>query len=129
EKGGSPNRKIGLVSNAEYPAQWSDDAAELFDVPFAWLEGPDYSDEFVRAKARQEALLHHYAESHKERAVSQIIDECIATLSLAPDHPLTPEERDKLEKLTAYRLAHYALNLPYVEKVSTEEIAEIVRKK
>ncbi|MGO9744485.1 MAG: HNH endonuclease [Roseiarcus sp.] len=127
ENGGTPNRKIGLVSNPEYPGQWSDDVAELFDIPIPWLNEPDYSD--VRAKARIEALLHHYVESRKERCISGIIDKCGVSLSLAPDQPLTPEQQDQLIKLASYRLVHYALDLPYVEKVSPEQIAEIVREK
>lgn len=89
EKGGSPDRKIGLISNPEDPAQWTGDAAELFDIPFSWLKTPNYSDDLVRAKARQEALLSYYANSHVERAISQIFDECIASLGLAPDQPFT----------------------------------------
>ena len=129
EKDGTPNSKIALVSNPEYPGQWSDDGADLFDIPFAWLKEPDYSDGFARAKARNEALLRHYVESHRERAISGMINECIASLSLAPDQPLTPEQRDQLIKLASYRLGHYAMSLPYVENVSPEQIAEIVRKK
>ena len=129
EKGGSPIKKIALISNPEYPSRWSDDAATLFDIPFDWLDNPDYSDEMARMKARLEALYRHYVDLNQERAVSEIIDECIASLSLAPDQPLPAEQQDKLIKLATYRLGHYALGLPYVEPISSERIAEMVRKK
>jgi hypothetical protein len=63
ERGGTPNRKIALISNPESPSRWSDEAATLFDIPFEWLTRPDYSDEMVRSKARIEAMLKHYVES------------------------------------------------------------------
>ncbi len=129
DTGGAPNKKLALVSNPEYPSQWSASAAETFDVPFEWLNRPDYSDEMVRSKARIEAMMKHYFDSSQERAVSDIIDECIKALSLAPDQPLTAEQQAELVKLTSHRLAHHALGLPHVEPITPERLAEIIRKK
>jgi HNH endonuclease len=128
EGGGTPNRKIALISNPESPSRWSDEAATLFDIPFEWLMRPDYSNEMVRSKARIEAMLKHYVESSQPRALSEIADECMASLSLAPDQALTPEQQIKFTKLLSYRLGHYAMSLPYVETLSSERSAEIVRK-
>jgi hypothetical protein len=129
ESGGAPNRKIALISNPASPSRWSDEAATLFDIPFEWLSRPDHADEMVRSKARMEAMLKHYVESCQPRAVSEIVDDCIASLSLAPDQSLTPEQQAELTKLISYRLGHYAMSLPYVETLSPERSAEIVRKK
>jgi hypothetical protein len=60
ETGGRLNAKIALISNPLDPSRWSDHAAEDFDVPFEWLNSPDYSDEMVRSKARIDAILKHY---------------------------------------------------------------------
>jgi hypothetical protein len=76
-----------------------------------------------------EAMLKHYVKSYEQRAVSDIIDDCLALLSLAPDQSLTPEQQAELTKLISYRLGPYAMSLPYVETLSPEHSAEIVRKK
>jgi hypothetical protein len=129
EEGGTPNRKIALISNPESPSRWSDEAAALFDIPFEWLMRPDYSDEMVRSNARMEAMLKHYVRSSQPRALSEIADECMASLSLAPDQALTPEQQIEFAKLLSYRLGLYVMSLPYVETLSSERAAEIVRKK
>ena len=129
ELGGARNKQIALISNPECPRRWSDAAATLFDIPFEWLTRPDYSDELVRSKARIEAMLRHYVTTYEPKAMSEIIDECIASLSLTHDQSLTPEQQAELTKLINYRLAHYVMNLPYVEPLSLERSAEIVGKK
>jgi hypothetical protein len=83
----------------------------------------------VRSKARIEAMLKHYVQSSQSRAVSEIADECMASLFLAPGQALTPEQQIEFTKLMSYRLGHYAMSLPYVETLSSERSAEIVRKK
>ena len=95
-----------------------------FDIPFEWLTRPDYSDELVRSKARIEAMLRHYVTTYEPKAMSEIIDECIASLSLTHDQSLTPEQQAELTKLINYRLAHYVMNLPYVEPLSLERSAQ-----
>jgi hypothetical protein len=36
ESGGTPNRKIALISNPESPSRWSDEAATLIDIQFSF---------------------------------------------------------------------------------------------
>jgi hypothetical protein len=55
EAGGTPNARIGLISNPLDPTEWSDTIAAEIDIDFAWLDTPDYTDEFVRARERLEA--------------------------------------------------------------------------
>jgi HNH endonuclease len=129
ESGGARNRKTALISNPECPSRWSDAAATLFDIPFEWLTRPDYSDELVRSKTRIEAMLRHYVKTYEPEAMAEIVDGCVSSLSLTHDQSLTPEQQEELTKLITYRLGHYVMNLPYVETLSSERTAEIVRKK
>jgi hypothetical protein len=78
ESGGAPNARIALISNPLDPSRWSDHAAEDFDVPFEWLNSPDYSDEMVRSKARIDAILKHYFDLNNpnNRRVFQGIKRC-----------------------------------------------------
>ena len=44
EAGGTPNARIGLISNPLEPSEWSDTIADEIDIDFAWLDAPDYTD-------------------------------------------------------------------------------------
>ena len=75
EAGGTPNAKIAFISNSLAPGQWSDRAADEFDVPFDWLNSPDYSDEFVRPKTRLDDVLKLYFELSTPKENARIIDD------------------------------------------------------
>jgi hypothetical protein len=128
EKGGMPNTKIALISNPLEPGRWSD-AAEIFDIPFEWLNSPDYSDQMVRANARLGAIFEYYYESNRETPFRLIMDDCCKTLGIAPDEPLSAEKEAELRTLFGYRLTHYGLDLPYVEAITPERFTEILREK
>jgi hypothetical protein len=126
ESGGPPNVKIALISNPEEPSRWSDYAADKFDIPFAWLNTPDYS--LAQSKARMDNMFKYYYDSNREIPVYLIMEECCKTLGIAPDEPLSTEKAEELKMLAAYRLGHYGLRLPYVEGITAERFAEILRK-
>jgi hypothetical protein len=52
-----------LISNPLDPAEWSDTIADEIDIEFGWLDTPDYSDEFVRARERLEATMRYHVET------------------------------------------------------------------
>jgi hypothetical protein len=101
-------------------------AADKFDIPFAWLNTPDYS--LAQAKARMDDMFKYYYDSNGETPVYLIMEECCKTLGIAPDEPLSTEKAEELKMLAAYRLGHYGLGLPYVEGITAERFAEILRK-
>jgi hypothetical protein len=129
ESGGTPNARIALISNPLDPSQWTDRAAEDFDVPFEWLNSPDYSDEFVRSKARVDAIIKHYFDVNIPKERARIIDECFAKLNIAPGETVPPDKVRELSNLIAHRVMHHALGLPEEEKLSPERIAEMLKKK
>jgi hypothetical protein len=129
ESGGTPNTKIALISNPLDPSQWTDRAAEDFDVPFEWLNNPDYSDEFVRSKARVDAIIEHYFAVNIPKERARIIDECFEKLNIAPGETVPPDKVRELSNLIANRVMHHAFGLPEEEKLSPERIAEMLKKK
>jgi hypothetical protein len=129
EAGGTPNAKVALISNPLDPSHWSDRAAEEFDVPFVWLNSPDYTDEFVRSKARLDAIIQHYFETTVPKEHSRIIDECFARLDIAPDKSITANKVGELSRLISSRIMHHAFGLPEEEKLSPEQIGALVKKK
>ena len=50
------------------PAVWSDTITDELDIDFAWLDSPDYADEFVRARERFETAMRHHVELSTETA-------------------------------------------------------------
>jgi len=129
EAGGTPNAKIAIISNPLDPRQWSDRAGEDFDVPFDWLNSPDYSDEFVRSKARLAAIIRHYFELNIPKEQARIIDECFEKLNIAPGGVVPAEKVRELNTLIASKVAHHAFGLLEEEKLSSERIAEMLKKK
>jgi hypothetical protein len=127
--GGTPNTKIALISNPLDPSHWSDCAAEEFDVSFAWLNTPDYTDEFVRSKARFDAIIHHYFETTTPKEHSRIIDECFARLDIAPGISVPPNKVGELSRLISSRIMQHAFGLPEEQKLSPEQIAALVKNK
>lgn len=129
ESGGTPSSKIALISNPLDPRQWSDRAAEDFDVPFEWLNNPDYSDEMARSKARVEAVLEYYVKSSTKMEHQRIIEECLKKVDLVPDEPIPQEKGAELAKLISTKFVHHAFSLRYEEKILPERMAEIFARK
>jgi HNH endonuclease len=129
EAGGAPNAKVALISNPLDPRYWSDRAAAEFDVPFVWLNSPDYTDECVRPKARLHAIIQHYFETTMPKEHGRIIDECFARLDIAPDKSVPANQGSELSRLISSRIMHHAFGLPEEQKLSPEQIAALVKKK
>jgi hypothetical protein len=129
EAGGTPNTRIALVSNPLEPAKSSDAIADEIDIEFAWLDSPDYTDEFKRAHERFEAVFRHHAETQRERELNRIVADVFAKNGIVDEHePITdPQLRDKIAGEISRRFALHALGLPYVEDVTGEEIVARLR--
>src|ERR1700734_926060 len=124
EPGGNPNTRAGLISNPLDPAAQSGTIADEIDIAFAWLDSPDYSDEFVRARDRLDAAMRHHVETQRPRELNRIVDEVFEKLGIVnPDEPITdPQLLNKIVWEISRRFASHALNLPHVENLTGEEI-------
>jgi hypothetical protein len=129
EAGGTPNIRIGLVSNP-FDRKWSDAIADDIDIDFGWLDSPDYSDEFVRARARINDVVRHYYDSETPRELHRIADEVFKKYGIATDdEPISdPELLKRIVWEISPRFAFHALNLPYVENLTGAEIADQLKK-
>jgi len=127
DAGGKPNEKIALISNPLDPTRWSKRAADEFDIPFEWLNNPDFSDELVRSKQRMDDVLKHYFETSNPQAIKIIIQDCLHELGVSPDAPIPPERAHEISNLIGSRVALHYLCLPYEKEITPEQIAEILR--
>jgi hypothetical protein len=121
---GSPNARIGLISNPLDPAVWSDTIVDEVDIDFAWLNKPDYSDEFVRARERFEATVRHHLETQRVYEVNRIIGDVFEKHGIVDEHePITdPELAKKINWEASRRLTAHALGQPHVEEISGDEL-------
>jgi hypothetical protein len=93
DKGGVPNQRIALISNPLDPAIWSDALADEMNIDFAWLDSPDYSDNFVRVNERLNAAMRHHIETERPREFNRIADEVFAKYGIVDlDEPISDGE-------------------------------------
>jgi hypothetical protein len=130
ESGGIPDTRIGLISNPLDPTKWSDTVADEVDIDFEWLDTPDYSDEFVRARERFEAAMRHHVDTQRSLELNRIADDVFKKNGiLSMDEPITdPQLFDKIVREISQRFAAHALSLPHVENITGEEIVARLRK-
>jgi hypothetical protein len=127
ERGGTPNRKIGLVNNPLDPTVWSDTIADEIDIDFAWLAAPDHSLE--RARNRVIAVGREYVERTRPAEIGRIVDEVfdkygIPEGALVGDAALKPMWNE-----LAQRMASWALSLPHEDKLTAAQLAELLKKR
>jgi hypothetical protein len=123
EAGGTPNARIGLISDPLDPVMWSDTIADEVNIDFAWLNNPDYSDEFVRARERFEATVRHHVETQRAYEVNRIIGDVFAKHGIIDEHePIDSELARKITWETSRRLTAHAVAQPHVEEISGNEL-------
>jgi hypothetical protein len=129
ESGGSPNTRTGLISNPLDPAVWSDTVADEIDLEFAWLDSPDYSDEFARARERFEAAMRHHIDTQRPRELNRIADEVFKKRGIVNlDEPIADQQLcDEIVGEISRRFDLHARNLPHVENLTGEEIVARLR--
>lgn len=125
ETGGSPNRRIALISNPLDPVIWSDEAAEEFDIPFEWLDAPDYSDEMKRSLERINSVMKHHFDLSRPKEIERICDDVFRKHGIEENQNIPEELRGPVFNEINLRVAKHALSLPHEEKITTEQMREI----
>lgn len=121
--GGVPSRQTALISNPLDPAAWTDRAAAALPIPFAWLDAPDYPDDFVRARERIGAMQLLYQKLMMPREIGRISDAVFAKHGfLDGDDPVPPEAMERIIPELADRVAKHWLSLPHEEAVYESEL-------
>jgi hypothetical protein len=122
DRGGSPNKKVGLVSNPLSPSDWTDSAAEEFDVPFTWLETPEYSVD--RSRNRVNDLMRAYVDASRTSELHRIADTVFDKHGLGENDPIPPDLLKKIIHEISTRVAAHMLSLPYEQSVDVEALVE-----
>lgn len=128
ETGGQVNTKIALASNPLDPAVWSSSVADDIGIEFAWLNSPDYGEEFVRARARIVAMMQLYQSRAMASATGKIVDAAFARMGASQGLPAndTKAVREIIGEISD-KAARLMLNLPHEQKLTPAEIEEMLK--
>lgn len=85
KSGGTPNRRIALVSNPVAPGTWSDDMADSINIPFEWLASPD-GERFEIVRDRLANLMQFYFDKSRPGEISRIVNDVFAGFDVNDDN-------------------------------------------
>jgi hypothetical protein len=129
ENGGSPDRQIALVSNPLNPAVWSDEAATEFDIPFTWLDAPDYSDELTRSRARVEAIMEYYFKVMNPKRFDQICEDVFKKYGIEEGQRIPGELSHQISNEIVQRVIKNYYNIPHEEEITAAQMQVLFAKK
>jgi hypothetical protein len=118
ESGGSPDRQIALVSNPLTHA-WSDRIAEELNVPFEWLDNPDYDyEDTQRSRERLGAIMELHFEMARNWEMKRIIEDVQKGHGLKEGDIIPKEIALSISKEISKRMTHNLFNLPYKKPIA-----------
>ena len=125
KSGGPPDRQIALVSNP-ITCAWSDRVAEELNVPFEWLDNPDYDyDDMQRSRRRFDGIMKHYFESTKNKDFNRIIRDVLRGYGLKEGDMIPKEMALSISKEIAERASHHVFNRPYKKRITAAQVRQI----
>jgi hypothetical protein len=122
EHGGTPGTKIGLISNPLAPSMRSDTIADEIHIDFAWLDTPDYSDQFARTRDRFTSVGKRHREMVRSREIESIVDD-VCRKHFREDAAISESVLEKILYDIGGRFTLYILNQPHEEKLTPVELA------
>ena len=124
KSGGSPDRQIALVSNP-ITCRWSDHIAQEINVPFEWLDNPDYDyEDMQRSRDRFGRIMKYYFESTKDLEVRRIIESVLKGHGLKEGDIIPKEMAFSISTEIAERVTCHLFNRPYVKPISPTQMQE-----
>jgi hypothetical protein len=124
KSGGSPDRQIALASNP-ITCHWSDRIAQEINVPFEWLDNPDYDyEDMQRSRDRLGRIMEFYFESTKDMEVRRIIESVLKGHGLKEGEIIPKEMAFSISKEIADRVTHHLFNRPYSKPISPTQMRE-----
>lgn len=118
ESGGVPDRQIALLSDPRAPQIWS--LTGDLDIPFTWLETPQYDVAEVRQRVADFAT--YYVESGRSEEIGRIIEDAIKKNGIREGEAIPASLAHKLGGEIAQRVAKHEFGLPHIEAVSLEQL-------
>ncbi|MCV9940401.1 HNH endonuclease [Boseaceae bacterium BT-24-1] len=122
ESGGTPEQAIALVSNPLSPTTWSVEAADLFDIPFDWLDRPEFDQDFVVQRQRISEAYRPLGARARRKERDRIIDAVCDDCGLGESDPVSDSVRIQIFSEIIARCAAHALSLPFEKPIKAEQM-------
>lgn len=131
EGGGTPDLKIALAANPMAPAAVTPlELADEIDIPFDWLDAPDYPRDFKRAQERLAAFVERAQTDALGRQTEAIIRAVFEKHGVVEGTAVTdPVVKQAILGEITHRFGLHVMNLPFEEKVSGAAIIEALKKR
>ena len=124
KSGGSADRQIALVSNP-ITCRWSDHIAQEINVPFEWLDNPDYDyEDMQRSRDRVDRIMKYYFKSTKDKGFRRIIKSVLKGHGLKEGEIIPKEMALSISNEIADRVTHHLFNRPYTKPISPTQMRE-----
>jgi hypothetical protein len=120
ESGGTPNQQIALISNPLNTKAWTDSAAELFDLPFEWLDRPQHDLSLFRQRISD--ALRTYSDIGHRREIDRIMGSVFDRLGFGENDPIPPDQLQRISLEIGGRIARHMLGLPFEQTMTFEEM-------
>jgi hypothetical protein len=127
EAGGTPRQATALVSNPLNPGDWSDNVAEVFDIPFEWLVQPEYNttaarDRFCEVQKVYEAIF-------RPKEVGRLSDSVFGKYGVAQHEVIPDAIRERALAELFDRVARHLVGIPYEMPVTKDELRDALKSK
>lgn len=120
ESGGAKNQKIGLISDPLDTKNWSDSAAEMFDLPFEWLDGPEHDLNMFRERISD--VMRNYFEIGQRREMNRMMDSVFDEFGFGENDPIPPDKLQLILAEIGSRMAHQMTGVPFERIMTFEEM-------
>lgn len=120
ESGGSPDFRVGLISNPLNCSNWSDNVGNEFDIEYGWLSSPafdinDAHNNFLK-------LVNYCHERARSAEFERIVDSLCKKYGVEEGQDIPLDIRQKMIAEASLQFVSYMFSIPYEEKVTFEII-------
>jgi hypothetical protein len=130
EAGGPANQTGALACNPLNPGAWTDDAADLPNIPFEWLDAAEHDFKLERAQERLNRMVQYHRDTGFEAEVDRILKDVFERHGVTGDKVVTdPVAKKAIFDEFVTRVTAYVLGLPYQRSLGEGELEEIVAQK
>jgi hypothetical protein len=127
KSGGSPDRQIALVSNPLLTRAWSDRVAAELNVPFEWLDNPDYDyEDMQRSRHRIAAIMEYYIKTTRDKEPNRITEDVLRGHGLKEGEIIPKEMASSISKEISERVIHHLFGRPYKKPIAAAQVRQIL---
>lgn len=127
KSGGSADRQIALVSNPLLTRAWSDRVAAELNVPFEWLDNPDYDyEDMQRSRHRIAAIMEYYIKTTRDKELNRITEDVLRGHGLKEGEIIPNKMASSISKEISERVTHHLFGRPYKKPIAAAQVRQIL---